>query len=142
MFASTPKEEEAASGTTNLPRKGEEESESENTERNEVRVRVRVSVTCATGARCRSRRRSIREIENTTNDSKRWQSVEDAHKLTCFTRKIERSGEERREREELERICELSRSGGAASGGQRRADEVEPWRSSCRRRIEDEETGE
>ena len=95
MFASTPEEEEATSGTTNLPRKGEEESESENTERNEVRVRVRV--TCATGARCRSWRRSIREVENTTNDGKRWRSVEDAHKLTCFTGKIERSGGERRE---------------------------------------------
>ena len=72
MFASTPEEEEATSGTTNLPRKGEEESESENTERNEVRVRVRV--TCATGARCRSRRRSIREVENTTNDGTRWRT--------------------------------------------------------------------
>jgi hypothetical protein len=87
MFASTPEEEEAASGTTNLPRNGEEESESENTKRNEVRVRV----TYATGARyrSRSRRRRIREVENTTNEKRRHAvaDVEDAHKLTCFTGK-------------------------------------------------------
>ena len=54
--------------------------------------------------------------------------MEDAHKLTCFTGKIERSGGERREGGELERICELSPQAAEwRSGGRRRADELTRW---------------